>query len=68
MNRSQLRALRNRPFFDVDAIEACLTMGSSYEERHFENDLYADNDPIYNEDRFEVLEYWGVLDECMDMW
>ena len=65
MNRSQLRALRNRPFFDVDAIEACLTMGSSYEERYFENDLYADNDPIYNEDRFEVLEYWGVLDAAM---
>ena len=42
MNRSQLRALRNRPFFDVDAIETCLTMGSAYEERHFENDLYAD--------------------------
>ena len=65
MNRSQLRALRHRPFFDVDAIEACLTMGSSYEERYFENDLYADNDPIYNEDRFEVLEYWGVLDAKM---
>tara|TARA_B100001741_G_scaffold181917_1_gene149771 strand:+ start:3594 stop:5708 length:2115 start_codon:yes stop_codon:yes gene_type:complete len=65
MNRSQLRSLRNRPFFDVDAIEACLTMGSSYEERYFENDLYADNDPIYNEDRFEVLEYWGVLDAKM---
>ena len=65
MNRSQLRALRSRPFFDVDAIEACLTMGSSYEERYFENDLYADNDPIYNEDRFEVLEYWGVLDAKM---
>jgi len=65
MNRSQLRALRHRPFFDVDAIEACLTMGSSYEERYFENDLYADNDPIYNEDRFEVLEYWGVLDAAM---
>ena len=63
MNRSQLRALRNRPFFDVDAIETCLTMGSAYEERHFENDLYADNDPIYNEDRFEVLEYWGVIDK-----
>jgi hypothetical protein len=40
-------------------------MGSSYEERYFENDLYADNDPIYNEDRFEVLEYWGVLDAAM---
>jgi hypothetical protein len=65
MNRSQIRALRNRPFFDVDAIEACLTMGTNYEERHFENDLYADNDPIYNEDRFEVLEYWGVLDAKM---
>ena len=65
MNRSQLRALRNRPFFDVDAIESCLSMGTNYEERYFENDLYADNDPIYNEDRFEVLEYWGVLDAKM---
>ena len=65
MNRSQLRSLKNRPFFDVDAIEACLTMSPSYEERHFEHTLYADNDPTYSEGRFEILEYWGVLDAKM---
>ena len=47
MNRSQLRALRHRPFFDVDAIEACLTMGSSYEERHLaKNAGFRWNDAI----------------------
>ena len=65
MNRSQLRQLINRPFFDKDAIEECLTMSPSYEERHFEHTLYADNDPTYSEGRFEVLEYWGVLDAKM---
>ena len=65
MNRSQLRQLINRPFFDKDAIESCLSMGPSYEERHFEHTLYADNDPTYSEGRFEILEYWGVLDAKM---
>jgi hypothetical protein len=65
MNRSQLRQLINRPFFDKDAIEECLAMSPSYEERHFEHTLYADNDPTYSEGRFEVLEYWGVLDAKM---
>mgnify|MGYP001206137836 FL=1 len=65
MNRSQLRSLAQRPFFDADAIEECLYMGSQYEERHFEHTLYADNDPTYSEGRFEVLEYWGVLDAKM---
>ena len=65
MNRSQLRQLITRPFFDKDAIEECLTMSPSYEERHFEHTLYADNDPTYSEGRFEVLEYWGVLDAKM---
>ena len=65
MNRSQLRQLITRPFFDKDAIEECLDMSPSYEERHFEHTLYADNDPTYSEGRFEVLEYWGVLDAKM---
>jgi len=65
MNRSQLRQLITRPFFDKDAIEECLAMSPSYEERHFEHTLYADNDPTYSEGRFEVLEYWGVLDAKM---
>ena len=65
MNRSQLRSLAQRPFFDEEAIEECLFMGTSYEERHFEHALFADNDPTYSEGRYEVLEYWGVLDAKM---
>ena len=63
MNRSQLRQLRNMPYFDKDAIRECIQMGPNYEEKDFENQLKDD----YNVDEtyapnFEVLEYWGIMD------
>ena len=64
MNREQLRDLVNRPFFISDAIEEVLKGGPNYEERYFENIIQSeDTDISFNENRYEVLEYWGVLDK-----
>jgi len=63
LNKSQLRQLRNMPYFDEDAIRNCLQMGANYEEKNFEShlkdDARADEDYQTN---FEVLEYWGIMD------
>ena len=63
LNKSQLRQLRNMPYFNEDAIRDCLQMGANYEEKSFEShlkdDARADEDYQTN---FEVLEYWGIMD------
>jgi len=63
MNRSQLRQLRNMPYFDKDAIRECLQMGPNYEEKGFESQLKdnARTEEEYNSS-YEVLEYWGIMD------
>ena len=63
-NRSQLRGLRNLPYFDNDAIRESLRSGPNYEEKYFENQLNEDNSNAESDstDRFEVLEYWGIMD------
>jgi len=63
MNRSQLRQLRNMPYFDDDAIRSAIQMGANYEEKDFESQLK--DDARYDEEvgtNFEVLEYWGIMD------
>ena len=63
MNRSQLRQLRNMPYFDEDAIRDAIKMGSNYVEKDFESQLKDDTRP--NEEvgsNFEILEYWGIMD------
>jgi hypothetical protein len=63
MNRSQLRQLRNMPYFDEDAIRSAIQMGANYEEKDFESQLK--DDARYDEEvgtNFEVLEYWGIMD------
>jgi hypothetical protein len=63
MNRSQLRQLRNMPYFDEDAIRNAIQMGANYVEKDFESqlkdDVRADEEVGSN---FEVLEYWGIMD------
>ena len=63
MNRSQLRQLRNMPYFNKDAIRECIQMGPNYEEKDFESQLKDDYsvDESYAPN-FEVLEYWGIMD------
>ena len=61
MSRSQLRALKKRPYFRDSVIEEVITRGENYEKLYWEDDLsgYA---PQHDIDRFEVMEYWGTVD------
>ena len=63
MNRSQLRQLRNMPYFDKDVIRECIQDGPNYIEKDFESQLKDDYtlDETYSQN-FEVLEYWGIMD------
>ena len=63
MNRSQLRQLRNMPYFDDDAIRNAIQMGANYVEKDFESQL-KDDSRVDEEagTSFEVLEYWGIMD------
>ena len=61
MSRSQLRGLKKRPHFREESIELAIENGASYVREYWENTLEddANTDSI---DRYEVLEYWGVMD------
>jgi len=64
MNRQQLRGLIKRPHFDSTAIEECLAKGSNYEDKYYEDTIREDEtEPYHQESRYEVLEYWGVIDK-----
>ena len=63
MNRQQLRSLIKRPHFIAEAIEECLAKGPNYEDKYYEDTIREDEtEPYVSESRYEVLEYWGVLD------
>ena len=62
MNKSQLRQLRNMPYFDEDAIRTCLTEGPNYIEKDFESQLKDDARQDEYQTNFEVIEYWGIMD------
>ena len=63
MNRQQLRSLIKRPYFNAEAIQECLAKGPNYEDKYYEDTIREDEtEPYYQGNRFEVLEYWGVLD------
>jgi hypothetical protein len=61
LNRSQLRALKKRPFFRTEAIDEAIDFGPNYTPHYWE-DALEDNDASSNIERYEVLEYWGVVD------
>ncbi len=62
MNKSQLRQLRNMPYFDEEAIRSCIQMGANYVEKDFESQLKDDSREDDYGTNFEVLEYWGIMD------
>ena len=61
LSRTQLRGLKRRPFFREKVIEECVAMGESYLKESWEDTL-ADYNMHQDVNRFEVLEYWGILD------
>jgi hypothetical protein len=64
MSRTQLRALKKRPFFRGNVIDEVIQQGESYDKKYWEDDL-SDYAPEHGIDRFEVLEYWGMCDVDM---
>ena len=63
MNRQQMRNLMSHPHFSKEAIENCLAMGANYTDKYYEDTIRQDEtEANYSESRYEVLEYWGVLD------
>ncbi len=62
MSRSQLRALKNRPYFRKNAIDNTLSLGESYQKEWWEH-IMEDDSEEYSVDRFEVLEFWGFVDK-----
>ena len=61
MSRSQLRQLKKRPYFRSQVIDEAISFGENYNKKYWEDDL-ADYAPEHGIDRFEVLEYWGMVD------
>jgi len=64
LNRSQLRNLARQPLFDKKEIDGALADKPNYESRPHEISLKAgeENGDRNSHDRYEVLEYWGVMD------
>lgn len=63
MSRSDLRALKKRPFFRAKSIEAAIDDGTDYVPEYWESTI---EDNAVNEgpiDRYEVLEFWGMIDK-----
>ena len=61
LNRSQMRALKKRPHFRTESIELAIEYGPQYQREYWEDALDETNNST-SLDRYEVLEYWGVLD------
>ena len=61
LNRTQLRSLKKRPHFRDESIELAIDYGADYYRSYWEDALEEDS-VSEQMDRFEVLEYWGVLD------
>ena len=62
LNKEQFAALAKKPLFKADVIRECLEMGPNYQTRGYESSLYdRENVQTLYKNRFEVLEYWGLI-------
>ena len=61
MSRSQVRSLKNRPYFRTNAIDNVLSLGENYRKEWWEH-IMEDNSEEDKAERFEVLEFWGFVD------
>jgi hypothetical protein len=66
LNRSQMRDLMDKPFFNPKNVAACLDIGPNYDDKYFEDTIRSENlEEMSQIDRYEVLEYWGNLDATL---
>ena len=64
MSRTQLRALKQRPYFMDDGIDMAVAKGPDYTQKHWE--MTMDDDQAQpDSERWEVLEFWGYVDTDM---
>jgi len=61
MSRSQMRALKNRPFFRSNAVDIAISLGESYTKEWWEQ-VMEDADQETKAERYSVLEFWGYVD------
>ena len=61
MSRSQIRSLKNRPYFRSNAIDTAVEIGESYSKEWWEQ-VMEDADQETKAERFNVLEFWGYVD------
>ncbi len=61
MSKSQLRALKRRPFFRKNAVDLAMSYGQSYTKEWWEQAMEDDSQETASE-RYEVLEFWGYVD------
>jgi len=62
MNRSELRDLAKRPYFNKEALRTVIKRGPNYTDRGYEDNLGENSHDYAEETRWEVMEYWGVID------
>jgi hypothetical protein len=63
LSKSDLRALKRRPYFRNKNIEAAISEGPHYNMKYWETSLLTQTqNEITVQDRWEVYEYWGVMD------
>jgi hypothetical protein len=64
MSRTQLRTLKQRPYFMNDGIDMAVAKGPDYQQKHWE--MTMDDDQAQpDSERWEVLEFWGFVDTDM---
>ncbi len=61
LSRTQMRGLKKRPYFRSTVIDEAISLGENYDKQYWEDDL-SDYAPEHGIERYEVLEYWGMVD------
>ena len=61
MSRTQLRALKSRPYFMEDSVQNAIDKGPDYTQKYWEMTM-EDDDTQPSSERWEVLEFWGYVD------
>ena len=64
MSRTQLRALKTRPYFMDDSVQMAVDKGPDYVQKYWEMTM-EDDDTQPTSERWEVLEFWGYVDVAL---
>lgn len=61
MSKSELRALKMNKSYRSESIDKAIEYGPNYEPESWEQTI-QDNPNVHNVERYEVLEFWGIID------